>query len=169
MATVSKPITLERLGFSTPHLGRGEGEAFAWWAWFAVQDHTSTMLIWFVRRIFMFFGFLGIVCAQKIEPAGRRAKRFVEKTWFCWHLTRSVTHPTRSLGHLDWRHGCLTNWRMCLSKWCGCLLKSRRHRVNRRGHLWAVCRDLTPVGGHLSPVDAGSTAVEAGLAKVNTA
>src|ERR1017187_3298960 len=114
-----------------------------------------TMLIWFVRRIFMIFGCLGIVRAQEIEPLGRRVKRFVEKMRFCWHLTKSVTHPTRSAGRLERRRARL--------------LKSRRHPANWRGHLWAVCMDLTPVGGHLSPVDAGSTAVEAGLAKVNTA
>jgi len=31
-----------------------------------------------------------------LKPAGRRVKRFVEKSWFCWHLTKSAVHPTRS-------------------------------------------------------------------------
>jgi hypothetical protein len=88
---------------------------------------------------------------------------------FCWHLTKSATHPTRSAGHLKWRRGCLTNWRVCLSKWRGCLLKSRRHPANWRGHLWAVCGDLTPVGGHLSPVDAASTSVVVASTVVATA
>jgi len=52
-----------------------------------------------------FFWCLGIVRAQEIEPAGRRVKRFVEKSWFCWHLTKSAVHPTRSRGRLEWRAG----------------------------------------------------------------
>jgi hypothetical protein len=130
--------------------------------------HAPTMLIWFVRRIFIFFGCLGIVRAQEIEPLGRRVKRFVEKMWFCWHLTQSVTHPIRSLGHLEWRRGCLTNRRVHLSKWRGWLLKSRRHPANWRWHLWAVCMDLTPVGGHLSPVDAASTVVVTASSNADT-
>jgi hypothetical protein len=81
------------------------------------------MLIWFVIRIFIDFGCLGIVRAQEIEPLGRPVKRFVEKMRFCRHLTKSAIHPIRSLGHLKWQRGCLANWRVCLSKWRGCLLK----------------------------------------------
>jgi hypothetical protein len=58
------------------------------------------MFIWFVRRIFIDFGCLGIVRVQEIEPAARQVKRFVEKMWFCRHLTKSVIYPIRSLGHL---------------------------------------------------------------------
>ena len=45
----------------------------------AVVIHAPTMFIWFVSRIFMIFGCLGIVRAQEIEPLGRRVKRFDEK------------------------------------------------------------------------------------------
>jgi hypothetical protein len=97
---------------------------------------------------------LGIVLARKIEPAGRPVKRFVEKSWFCLHLTKSGGHSIGSLGRLEWRHGCL--------------LKSRRHPANGRWHLWVVCMDLTTVGGHLSPVDAASTVVATASSNADT-
>jgi hypothetical protein len=106
------------------------------------------------------YGCLETVFAPKIEFVGRYVKSFGRKSSFYRGLMNVA-------GRRKWRRGCLTDWRVHLLKWRG-------RPLNSQMHLCAVCRDLTPAGGHLSPVNAGLTDVnagsmfvEAGLAAVN--
>ena len=120
------------------------------------------MFIWFVSRIFILLVCLLTGDGENLHLFGRLGQVF-------WGKSADLLGFLKIRARLDGRRTGLTTWRVGL-------LKSRGRPAGWREHLWAVCRGLTPVGGHLSPVDADLsavgmdlTAVGAGLAKVDTA
>ena len=120
------------------------------------------MFIWFVSRIFILLVCLLTGDGENLPPVGRLGQVF-------WGKTGDLLGLLKIQGRLNERRRGLTSWR-------GGLLKSRGRPAGWREHLWAVCRGLTLVGGHLSPVDADLSAVGmdltvvgAGLTKVDTA